>query len=125
LALIGTAAILLVQAICSAAVIWYFWVRKTHRGNVITTLICPLIGAAAMLYVVWLLWDNREFAAGLAAKSDVFKVAPYMILAVFVIGLVYAVWLRSAKPAIYAEIGRTVMEEAHERAEEAPAAPPA
>jgi hypothetical protein len=37
LALIGTAAILLVQAICSAAVIAYFWARKTHRGNVITT----------------------------------------------------------------------------------------
>ena len=53
LALIGTAAILLVQAICSAAVIWYFWVRKTHRGNVITTLVCPLIGGVAMLYVVW------------------------------------------------------------------------
>jgi nucleoside recognition membrane protein YjiH len=118
LALIGTAAILLVQAICSAAVIWYFWVRKTHRGNVITTLICPLIGGVAMLYVVWLLWDNRAFAAGLAAKSEVFKVAPYMILAVFLIGLVYALWLRSAKPAIYAEIGRTVMEDAHERTEE-------
>ena len=41
LALIGTAAILLVQAICSAAVIWHFCLRKTHRGNVITTLICP------------------------------------------------------------------------------------
>jgi amino acid transporter len=115
LALIGTAAILLVQAICSAAVISYFWARKTHRGNVITTLICPLIGGLAMLYVVWLLWDNREFAAGLAAKSDVFKVAPYMILASFLIGLVYALWLRSAKPETYAEIGRTVMEDTHER----------
>ena len=38
-----------------------------------------------------------------------------MILAVFVIGLAYALWLRSAKPAVYAEIGRTVMEDAHER----------
>jgi amino acid transporter len=125
LALIGTAAILLVQAICSGAVIWFFWVKKTHRGNVITTLICPLIGGLAMLYVVWLLWDNREFAAGLAAKSDVFKVAPYMILAVFVIGLAYAVWLRTIKPDIYAEIGRTVMEDAHERSDEAPATPSA
>jgi len=115
LALIGTAAILLVQAICSAAVIWFFWVKKTHRGNVITTLLCPLVGGVAMLYVVWLLWDNREFAAGLAAKSDVFKAAPYMILAVFLIGLAYAVWLRTAKPTVYAEIGRTVMEDAHER----------
>ena len=117
LALIGTAAILLVQAICSAAVIWFFWVKKTHRGNVITTLLCPLVGGLAMLYVVWLLWDNREFAAGLAAKSDVFKAAPYMILAVFVIGLGYAVWLRTTKPAVYAEIGRTVMEDAHERSD--------
>jgi amino acid transporter len=118
LALIGTAAILLVQAICSAAVIWYFWVKKTHKGNVITTLICPLIGGVAMLYVVWALWDNRAFAAGLAANSDVFKVGPYMILAIFVIGLAYAVWLRKSNPAVYAEIGRTVMDDAHERDEE-------
>jgi amino acid transporter len=118
LALIGTAAILLVQAICSIAVIWYFWVKKTHKGNVITTLICPLIGGLAMFYVVWLLWDNRAFAAGYAANSDVFKVGPYLILAIFVIGIVYAFWLRSAKPDEYAAIGRTVLEEAHERAEE-------
>jgi hypothetical protein len=71
-----------------------------------------------MLYVVWLLWDNREFAAGLAAKSDVFKVAPYMILGSFLLGLIYALWLRSSKPDVYAEIGRTVMDDAHERAEE-------
>ncbi len=55
LALIGTAAIMLVLVICSVAVIWYFWVRKVHRGNVITTLICPLLGGSAMAYVVCLL----------------------------------------------------------------------
>lgn len=125
LALIGTAAILIVQAICSAAVIWYFWVRKTHRGNVITTLICPLIGGVGMLYVVWALWDNRAFAAGLAANSLVFKAAPYMILVLFLIGLGYALWLRFAKPAVYQEIGRTVMEDTHERTAEAPVAPTA
>ena len=118
LALIGTAAILLVQAICSAAVIWYFWVRKTHPGNVITTLIAPLIGGVAMLYVVWLLWDNRAFAAGYAANSLVFKAGPFIILAVFVLGLAYAVWMRYAKPDAYAEIGRTVIEDSHERAEQ-------
>jgi amino acid transporter len=117
LALIGTAAILLVQAICSAAVIWYFWVKKTHKGNVVTTLICPLIGGVAMLYVVWTLWDNRAFAAGLAANSLVMKAGPYFILAVFVLGLAYAVWMRFAKPQNYAEIGRTVLEDSHERAD--------
>jgi hypothetical protein len=115
--LIGTAAILLVQAICSAAVIWYFWVKKVHKGNVFTTLICPLIGGVAMLYVVWALWDNRAFAAGLAANSLVFKAAPYILLVLFAIGLAYAVWMRSAKPEAYAEIGRTVLEDSHERSE--------
>jgi amino acid transporter len=117
LALIGTAAIMIVQAICSAAVISYFWVRKTHRGNVITTLVCPLLGGVAMLAVVYLLWDNRAFAAGLAADSLVFKTGPYFIVGIFAIGLAYAFWLRSANPAVYAEIGRTVMEDAHERSE--------
>ncbi|MFA7513034.1 MAG: APC family permease, partial [Mycolicibacterium vanbaalenii] len=115
LALIGTAAILLVQAICSVAVVWYFWVRKTHRGNVLTTLVCPVLGALAMGYVVWLLWDNRAFAAGYAANSLVFKNAPFFIAGVFLVGLGYALWLRRARPEVYAEIGRTVMEDSHER----------
>jgi hypothetical protein len=45
----------------------------------------------------------------------VFKVGPYMIVAVFLIGLGYALWLRFVKPEVYAEIGLTVMEDAHER----------
>jgi hypothetical protein len=48
----------------------------------------------------------------------VFKAGPYIILAVFVLGLAYAVWMRYAKPAAYAEIGRTVIEDSHERADE-------
>jgi amino acid transporter len=87
LALVGTAAILLVQAICSAAVIWFFWVKKTHKGSIVTTLICPLLGGLVMLYVVWLLWQSRTVAAGYASNSQVFKAGPYLILAVFVIGL--------------------------------------
>ena len=125
LALIGTAAIMLVQAICSAAVISYFWVKKTHKGNVITTLICPLIGGVGMMYVVWALWQSLAVAAGAASNSYVLKAGPYMLLAVFVIGLGYAIWLRTAKPNDYAEIGRTVMEDTHERSDAVSAAPPA
>ena len=47
-----------------------------------------------------------------------FKAAPYIILAVFVLGLAYAVWMRFAKPEAYVEIGRTVKEDSHELAEE-------
>ncbi len=115
LALIGTAMILIVQTICSIAVIGYFWGRKAHKGNVFTTLIAPIIGAVGMLYALWLLWDNRNFAAGLAADSLVFTLMPWYILAIVVIGVVYALYVKKAKPEIYAEIGRTTVEEARER----------
>jgi amino acid transporter len=115
LALIGTAMILLVQAFTSFAVISYFWVKKTHTGNWFTTLVCPLIGAAGMLYVVFLLWQNRAFAAGLASDSNIMTDMPYIIIGLIVVGFGYALWVKSAKPEIYAEIGQTTLEEAHER----------
>lgn len=115
LALIGTAMILIVQTITSFAVISYFWVKKVHKGNVITTLICPILGALGMLYALWLLWSNRNFAAGLAADSLVFQLMPVYVIGLLIIGFGYAAWVRAKRPDLYAEIGRTTIEEAHER----------
>jgi len=115
LAIIGTAMVLIVQSITSIAVLWFFWVKKVHKGGILSTMVAPIIGAAGMVYVLWLLWSNRNFAAGLAADSMVFQWMPYYIIILFAIGLVYALYLRKARPEIYAEIGRTTMEEAHER----------
>lgn len=115
LALIGTAMILIVQTITSLAVIWFFWVKKTHKGSVITTMIAPTVGGAGMLYALYLLWSNRNFAAGLAADSLVFAWMPVYVIGILVIGAVYALWVRANQPDIYAEIGRTTIEEAHER----------
>ena len=115
LALIGTAMILIVQTITSFAVINYFWVKKVHTGNVFTTLIAPAIGALGMVYALYLLWSNRQFAAGLAADSIIFKLMPLYVLGTLGVGFAYALYVKSAKPEVYALIGRTTFEEAHER----------
>jgi amino acid transporter len=115
LALIGTAMILIVQTICSVAVIWYFAVKKVHPGNVFTTVVSPLIGGAGMIYALTLLWQNRQFAAGLGAGSKVFTWMPGYIVLTLALGLGYAFWLRAKHPDTYAEIGRTTVAEAHER----------
>ncbi|MFM8350655.1 MAG: APC family permease, partial [Actinomycetales bacterium] len=115
LALIGTAMILIVQTITSIAVIWYFWVKKAHKSNPLWTLIAPILGAVGMLYALWLLWSNREWAAGLAADSLVFQWMPYYVIGLIVVGIVYALWVRGARPNLYAEIGRTTLEESRER----------
>jgi len=43
------------------------------------------------------------------------KYLPYEVLGTLLIGLLYALWVKSKHPDIYAEIGRSNLEEAHER----------
>ena len=115
LAILGTMAILIVQAICSFAVISYFHVKKEKPGNGITTGVIPFLGGVGMLFVVWLLIDNLEFAGGLAADSPFFKAIPWLVGLTFLVGLAGVLVLRSRNPEVYRHVGRTVMEETHER----------
>jgi len=68
-----------------------------------------------MIYALILLWQNREFAAGLGAGSTVFTLMPAYVVLTLALGLGYALWLRRSHPDTYAEIGRTTLAEAHER----------
>jgi hypothetical protein len=115
LAILGTMAILIVQAITCLAVIWYFHVKKVKPGNLLTTGLIPALGGLGMLYVVWLLIDNIKFAGGLAAGSLFFDLIPWLVVATFVFGLLAVLLLRSRSPEVYKAIGRTVFEEAQER----------
>jgi hypothetical protein len=112
----GTMAILIVQSICSAAVISYFHVKKTHPGNLLTTGVIPALGGIGMLYVVYLLFSNLSFAGGGASVSPFFHAIPYIVAVVFLGAAGSALWLRARRPAVFATIGRTVLEETHERA---------
>jgi amino acid transporter len=115
LALIGTAMILIVQTICSVAVIWFFAVRKVHQGNPLTTVVAPAIGGLGMIYALYLLWTNRDFAAGYGSDSLIFKLMPLYVVLTLGVGFAYTLWLRRSHPQIYNEVGQTTLEEAHER----------
>lgn len=115
LAVLGTMAILIVQAITSLAVIWYFHVKKAAPGNILTTGIIPALGGLGMLYVVWLLLSNIDFAGGAASTSPFFKAIPYIVIGTFVLGLLGVLLLKTRNRAVYDEIGRSVFEEAHAR----------
>jgi len=117
MAIMGTMAILIVQSICSVSVIWYFHVRKKHPETASwwRTFLAPLIGALGMLYVVYLLFSNIDFAAGAAAGSPVFKAMPYIVLGVGLVGVLGALALKYRSPVRYERIGSTVMAESVER----------
>jgi amino acid transporter len=117
MAIMGTMALLIVQTICSVAVISYFHIGKNHpeTAHWWRTLLAPAIGALGMLYVVYLLFSNLSFAAGAAAGSPVYTAIPYVVIGSFVLGLAYALYLKYRKPAVFELAGRMVLEEAHER----------
>jgi amino acid transporter len=115
--LVGTAFVLVVQVMCSFAVIGYFWGKKKQKGNVLTTLVAPLVGAGGMIYALTLLFSavGSGFAAGFQSHSLMVKYLPHQIVGTLLIGLLYAYWVKAKHPAIYDEIGRTTLSEAHER----------
>jgi amino acid transporter len=94
-----------VQAVCSIAVIVYF--RKYHpEGGLISTIVAPAIAFVGLGAALYLLYDNLSFLApGGALFVDAL---PWIGLAVPLIGIAYALFLRARRPEVYERLGRMV-----------------
>ncbi|MFG3010138.1 APC family permease [Streptomyces cinerochromogenes] len=115
LAILGTMAILVVQAVCSFAVLAYFRSHHPESRHWFRTFTAPLVGGVAMLAVVVLLVSNMGVAAGPESGSPVLKATPWLVALVAATGLGYAQYLKRRSPERYALLGRTVLEETKER----------
>lgn len=120
-AILGTLALLVVQTLCSFAVIAYF--RKNHpeSRHWFRTFTAPLLGGLGMLAAIVLLVTNLDTAAGAASKILFFRFIPWIVAAVFLGGIALALWMKARHPAKYEVMGRLVVENAQERESEAPA----
>ncbi|WP_415950191.1 APC family permease [Streptomyces sp. KLOTTS4A1] len=118
LAILGTMAILIVQTLCSFAVIGYFRHNHPEDRHWFRTFTAPLLGGIGMSAVVVLLLMNMETAAGTAAESVFFRLIPWIVGTVFFGGLGLALFLRARRPRKYEVIGRIVLEDAQERGDE-------
>jgi amino acid transporter len=112
MALLGTTAILAVQALAAFACIAYFHFHRSRPADAhwFTTFLAPLIGGLGMIYVVWLLIDNRDFAAGAAANDIVFALSPWIVAIVGISGVAFALVMRKYAPSRYEIIGRVVLD---------------
>jgi amino acid transporter len=108
--LLGVLGILAVQGICSVAIIRFFWTEARDGFHWFKTLLAPILGFFAMAGACYLLIDNR---AGLSGAGDALfiKAVPWVVLIVFAIGIVVALWLRANAIERYNGIGRFTREE--------------
>ena len=100
----GVVWILAIQALCALAII--VWFRTGGRsGNVITTLICPIIAIAGQLFAIYLLFTNIT-----AISFDITYTGWIVWIAVIItaLAIVYALVLRSTNREKFDTIGRMI-----------------
>jgi amino acid transporter len=112
-AIMATLCLLIVQVMCSISVITYFHVHRQHpeTANFWRTIACPVVGGLGMAFVIYLMIANMAAAAGAAAQSPLFTAIPWIVVALMVGSVAVAIYLRSARPDVYARIGRSVFDE--------------
>jgi len=106
-AVLGTALLLVLQAVVSVAIWNYF--RKNGGGGLFSTVIAPWISFFVQIYLVYLLVSNLTTFAG---TSGFAKAIPAIGLVVIVVGLIWGFVLKSVNPEGYANIGHMVNDEA-------------
>ncbi len=109
-AVFATVCLLCAQSLTAIACIWYFHVKKMHpeTANFFRTMLAPIIGCLGMLYIVYLVLSNIDFASAGQGDSLVIKALPWAVLVVFALPVVVSLWWKSSKPHVYEQIGSTV-----------------
>jgi amino acid transporter len=102
--LLGVLGILAVQAVVCVAIIRYFLTTARDGFRWFGTLVAPLLGGAAMVGACWLLVVNRDTLAG-AEDVPFITLLPWVILAIFLVGVVIAAVMRARRPDRYADLG--------------------
>jgi amino acid transporter len=109
--LLGVLGILAIQALVSFAIIRYFMTTGRANHHPIKTFLAPLIGGLAQIGACYLLIKYRGDLSG-AADNWFIKLIPWFVVAIFLSGILVALYWRNSNRPKYDAIGRFVHEDA-------------
>ncbi len=107
MALLGTIIILVAQAVVSIAIIVYFRREHPEDHHWFKTTIAPALAFVSQAVVVYLCLTNMDFLGGGFSFANWI---PWIDLAVLVLGIAGAFYLKATNPARYDKIGRMIYE---------------
>jgi amino acid transporter len=100
--------IVCVQALTALSVIRFFAKRRERDTRFIRWAVFPAISVAGFGYFLYAMMSNVSLMAG--TSSTVVSILPWTTPAIAVAGVAFAAWLRYARPAAYARLGRFLNE---------------
>jgi amino acid transporter len=104
---VASVGIVAVQGFASLAVLGFFW--KNNRGvRVWQRVVAPALASLGLFFCLWQIIVHVDVLSG--SDSPVARLVPWATLAVAVAGAMFAVWLRTARPTLYANLGRLLNE---------------
>ena len=100
----GAFGVLCLLVVTSLAVLRFF-AREPRGENAWHRLIAPAVAAVALLAMVWTGLANYATLLGVPPGSTESWALPTAFGVAAVIGILYGIWLRSARPAVYQGVG--------------------
>lgn len=101
----GAFGLVLLMALTSFAVVGFF--RRTPSGNGIwTTTVAPVAAGVALAVLFGMIVANFDVLIGLEQTGVLSWLLPAIVVVPGIAGVAGAYWLRSARPGVYAGIGR-------------------
>jgi amino acid transporter len=108
MAILATLTVLVIQSLCCLAVINFFRTQYPDEMHWWRTVVAPLIAFAGQVVVIYLLLSNLDFVSG--GHALFVQLIPWIVLAVFLIGIVFASYLKRRAPDRYERLGRITLE---------------
>ena len=105
MAVMGVVSILAIQALVSVAIFRYFRTHYKEEHHWWTTITAPVLATISQVYVLYLAIKNLDF---LGSGYGYAKWLCWGDLAIFLVGLGYAFYVKSNDRAKYETIGRMI-----------------
>jgi amino acid transporter len=101
-----------IMSLCSIAIVVYFLRPENRDGfHWFKTFLCPILGAASIMFAIYLMISNRAVLLGTPNTGFAF-LTPFIALAIFLVGCGLAVIYRRWSVHRYEAVGKFVHEEA-------------